>query len=279
MRFIKTTVAVSAIAALLSLAACGGDDPAPTSTASAAGGASAPVSASAPVPASSPAVTQTQVFTAVRSSDAGLTGEPALVTFPAASATGFLTINSASYATLTPDAANDGAMTVSGTPLFGVTLGVIPSQIPVLFPGIIEACEADPAGPANPSAGNATMKSKVVAVAGLPITNISVLVNTYPTYYEDCLRDGLPTAPATHSSMIIDGGGNVSIFDARTNATTVIPAAQAAGEVSSAGHNGDWLMPFLYITADGQRHIAVLQHGTAANGNPRGDYVGIWLAQ
>ncbi len=274
MRFKRTAAAVPVLMAMLSLAACGGSDPATPTP------AAAPSGASAPVPASAPAVAQTQAFTAFRSTGAGLTGVPAALTFEPSSTTGTLSVASANFATLTADAANDGMMTLGGTPNFGLTLGVIPSQTPVLFPGIIQACEAVAGqGTPNPAIGNMPTKSTMVAVAGVPITTVSVLVNTFPTYYEDCLRDGMPTPQTTHSSMTIDAGGNMSIFDARTGATTITSARDAAGEVTAGGHNGDWLVPFLYITPDGQRHIAVLQHGTLAAGNPRGDYVGIWLDQ
>ncbi|GAB7522382.1 hypothetical protein [Paraburkholderia sp. 2C] len=270
-----------ALAVMLSLAACGGDD-SPTSTASASAPASSPAGASAPDGASAPpAVAQTQIFTAVRDTDAGLDGVPAQVTWQPKAATGTLSINSVDYATLTPDAANDGAMTVGGTPTLGVTLGVVTAQQPVVFPGIIQACEPDSNGEPNPQAGNQPLKSKVVAIAGLPIKNVALLLNTtFPTYYENCLRDGLPTAQTQHSVLTIDSNAILSITDVRNGANPVViaPPASLAETESEAGNNGDWLIPFLYITADGTRHIALVQHGTVAGGNTR-DFVGVWLDQ
>ncbi|MFC0693274.1 hypothetical protein [Paraburkholderia humisilvae] len=223
---------------------------------------------------------QSQVFTAVRDTDSGLDGVPAQVSFAAGSSTGTLSINSVDYATLTPDAANDGMMTVSGTPTLGVTLGVIPPQQPVLFPGIIEACEPDATGAPNPAAGNMPLKSKVVAIAGLPIKNVALLLGTtFPTYYENCLRDGLPTPQAQHSLLTIDGNAILSVTDVRNSPNPVVtPPPASLLETQEAGNNGDWLIPFLYITPDGQRHIALVQHGTVAGGHDH-NFVGVWLDQ
>jgi hypothetical protein len=274
MRPLQAITVVPALAVMFSLAACGGDgSPTPPP--------SAPAGASAPNGASAPAVAQTQIFTAMRDTDAGLEGEPAQVAFQPNAANGTLSINSVNYATLTPDAANDGAMTVGGTPTLGVTFGVIPPQQPVLFPGIIEACEPNANGEPNPQAGNQPLKSKVVAIAGLPIKNVTLLLNTtFPTYYENCLRDGLPTAQTQHSVLVIDAAANLKITDVRngTGTVTTPPPASLAETESEAGNNGDWIIPFLYITADGTRHIALIQHGTVAGGNTR-DYVGLWLDQ
>ncbi|MFC0400205.1 hypothetical protein [Paraburkholderia rhizosphaerae] len=223
---------------------------------------------------------QSQVFTAVRDTDSGLDGVPAEVSFAAGSTTGKLSINSADYATLTPDAANDGNMTVGGTPTLGVTLGVIPPQQPVLFPGIIQACEPDATGAPNPAAGNTPLKSKVVAIAGLPIKNVALLLGTsFPTYYENCLRDGLPTPQTQHSKLTVDGNAILSITDVRNSPNpVVIPPPASLLETQEAGNAGDWLIPFLYITADGTRHIAVVQHGTVAGGHDH-NFVGVWLDQ
>lgn len=272
MRSIKAVAVVPALAVMLSLAACGGDD-SPSSP------ASAPASAS--TPAAPPPVAQSQIFTAVRDTDAGLDGVPALMTWQPKAATGTLSINSVDYATLTPDAANDGAMTVSGTPTLGVTLGVITAQQPVVFPGIIQACEPDASGQSNPQAANQVLKSKVVAIAGSPIKDVSLLLGTtFPTYYENCLRDGLPTPQTQHSILTIDGAANLSITDVRNGTTpkVISPPASLAETESEAGNNGDWIIPFLYKTPDGVRHIALVQHGTIAGGNTR-DFVGVWLDQ
>src|ERR1700754_3727462 len=273
MRSIKAVAVVPALAVMLSLAACGGDD-SPTSP------ASAPASASTPA-STPPPVAQSQIFTAVRDTDAGLDGVPALMTWQPKAATGTLSINSVDYATLTPDAANDGAMTVGGTPTLGVTLGVITAQQPVVFPGIIQACEPDATGQSNPQAANQVLKSKVVAIAGLPIKDVAMLLGTtFPTYYENCLRDGLPTAQAQHSVLTIDGSAILRITDVRNSATpTVIAPPASLNETQAAGgNNGDWLIPFLYKTPDGARHIALVQHGTIAGGNTR-HFVGVWLDQ
>jgi hypothetical protein len=280
MRPLKAAALAPALVVMLSLAACGGDN-SPSSTASAPASASAPVSASAPDAASTPAVAQTQIFTAVRDTDAGLDGVPAQLAFQPNAVNGTLSINSVDYATLTPGAANNGVMTVGGTPTLGVTLGVVPPQQPVLFPGIVEACEPDATGAPNPQAGNQPLKSKVVAIAGLPIRNVELLVGTrFPTYYENCLRDGLPTPQAQHSILTIDAAATLSVTDVRNGTNPVLtPYPLSLQETASEGGlNGDWLMPFLYITADGQRHIALVQHGTVAGGNTR-DYVGVWLDQ
>jgi hypothetical protein len=272
MRSIKAVAVVPALAVMLSLAACGGDD-SPSSP------ASAPASAS--TPAAPPPVAQSQIFTAVRDTDAGLNGVPALMTWQPKAATGTLSINSVDYATLTPDAANDGAMTVSGTPTLGVTLGVITAQQPVVFPGIIQACEPDASGQSNPQAANQVLKSKVVAIAGSPIKDVSLLLGTtFPTYYENCLRDGLPTPQTQHSILTIDGAANLSITDVRkgTTPTVISPPASLNETESAGGNNGDWIIPFLYKTPDGVRHIALVQHGTIAGGNTR-DFVGVWLDQ
>lgn len=279
MRSIKAVAVVPALAIMLSLAACGGDD-SPTSPASAPASGSTP--ASAPGGASAPpAVAQSQIFTAVRDTDAGLDGVPALMTWQPKAATGTLSINSVDYATLTPDAANDGVMTVGGTPTLGVTLGLIVAQQPVVFPGIIQACEPDATGQSNPQAANQVLKSKVVAIAGSPIKDVAMLLGTtFPTYYENCLRDGLPTPQTQHSVLTIDGSAILRITDVRNSATpTVIPPPASLNETESAGgNNGDWLIPFLYKTPDGVRHIALIQHGTIAGGNTR-DFVGVWLDQ
>jgi hypothetical protein len=282
MRSIKAVAVVPALAVMLSLAACGGDD-SPTSTASAPASASSPSGASAPDGASAPPpVAQSQIFTAMHDTDAGLDGVPALMTWQPKAPTGTLSINSVDYATLTPDAANDGAMTVGGTPTLGITLGVVEAQQPVVFPGIIEACEPDATnGEPNPQAGNQPLKSKVIAIAGSRITNVALLLGTtFPTYYENCLRDGLPTAQTQHSVLTIDGNAILSITDVRNGTTPKIitPPASLAETELPAGNNGDWLIPFLYKTPDGVRHIALLQHGTVAGGNTR-DFVGIWLDQ
>jgi hypothetical protein len=275
MRSIKAVALVPALAVMLSLAACGGDD-SPTSTASAPASASAPDGASAPPP-----VAQSQIFTATRDTDAGLDGVPALMTWQPKAATGTLSINSVDYATLTPDAANDGVMTVGGTPTLGITLGVVTAQQPVVFPGIIEACEPDATGQSNPQAANQVLKSKVVAIAGSPIKDVALLLGTtFPSYYENCLRDGLPTPQTQHSLLTIDGNAILKITDVRNSATpTVISPPASLNETEAAGgNNGDWLIPYLYKTPDGVRHIALIQHGTIAGGNTR-NFVGVWLDQ
>ncbi|CDY77469.1 hypothetical protein BGLT_06382 [Caballeronia glathei] len=281
MRLKKSACAVAALVTVLSLAACGGDNdnntPAPTGASAPAAGApaSAPAGASAPA-----AVTQTQSFTAFRYLDGGLTGTQATLTFPPSSMTGTMAVGGASYATLTADAANDGVMSVSGTPNFGITLGNIPSATPVLLPGIVETCEAVAGGlgTPNPAIANALTKSTYVMVAGTPITDPTILGGRkFPVYYEDCLRDGSATPLTTHSSLTIDGSGNMSLFDGRTGVTTNTAAKVANGEVTPAGNHGDWLIPALYVI-NGQFRLAVIQHGTVAGGNTR-DYVGVWLEQ
>lgn len=270
MQFKKTACAAAGVIAMLALAACGGNsDPSntPPAAASAPSGASAPASAS-------DAVAETSNYTVFNNAVTGVTPTTATLTFPASSTVGTLaTASNPNYATLTADAANDGAMTVSGTPNFGVTAGEILDTTPVLLPGVIETCEAIAGqGTANPGAGNAATKSTNVMIAGPANTNITSIVgHTFNTYYEDCLRDGgTPATPGTHSSLSINPTTfAVTTFDAVTNTTTSVPYPSTLAVVSSTGLAGRYLLPYYYIV-NGQYHLVLIEHNDTGR-------IGVWL--
>jgi hypothetical protein len=304
MRLKKTAGVAAGLVAMFALAACGGNSSSPAANAA---GASEPASspgapASAPVVASAPVapVAQTVAFDAYNYQSPGMVGTAATLAFPAAAsgvtgtagATGTLSLGTTNYATLTADAANDAVMTVTGsgagTPNYGITLGQIPIATPVLLPGIVEACEAVAGqGAPNPAIGNAPTKSTYVMFAGLPSTDLTIAAGrTFPVYYEDCMRDGNPVTPAVQSSLIIDDSGNATFFDSRTSATKQLNELQTFAEIGVSaltgaplpdGNNGDWLVPFLYIV-NGEYRLALIEHGTIADGNTR-DYIGVWLEQ
>jgi hypothetical protein len=268
MRFRKTACAAAGVIAMLALAACGGNSDAPAA-------AAPPAAASAPVPASAPvqAAAQTASYAVFNNAAADVTPTAATLTFPASSTVGTLaTASNPTYATLTADAANDAAMTLSGTPNFGVTAGEILENTPVLLPGVIEACEAVAGqGTANPGAGNALTKSTNVMIAGPANTNITSIVgHTFSIYYEDCLRDGgTPVAAGTHSSLSIDPVTfGVTTFNAVTNTTTVVPYPSTLLVVSSTGLAGRFLVPYFYIV-NGQFRLAMIEHNAGR--------IGVWL--
>jgi hypothetical protein len=280
-RFKTIFCSVAGCIAALSLAACGGG--------SASSNAMAPAAASAPNPASSPAsapvaavspVVESQNYSVYNYLGTGLNSQAGTLTFQPDVPTGTLTIAGADYATLTTDVANDAVMNVSGTPTTGVTLGQVAiTGNAILEPGVIEACEAV-AGDGTPNAafGNTPLKSTNVLVAGLPSNPLGAAGQSLTVYYEDCLRDGTPTAQATHSSMTFDGSGNETLFDARTGLTTTIPVTNVLGLISAGGFNGEWLIPFLYVNQAGQLRSAIIDRGLVSAGAAR-NFVGIWLEE
>lgn len=282
MRFKATYLAIG-LMAMLSLAACGGggDSAAPATTPPAS---DAPPPAGDP-PASTPApavssVPQTQAYMAYQYLDTTVAGQAATLSFQPNQSTGTLAIGSTSYATLTTDAANDGEMKVGGTPNAGTTLGRIQVGAEILAPGIIQTCEAVAGkGMPNPAAGNALTKSTNVFVGGIFVTDPTQLAGRkFTAYYEDCMRDGTSVTPVTHSSLTIDGVGNETLHDSRTNTSTTIPVASTLQQVSAGGFHGDWLVPYLYATRTGQLRYALVQHGLVSAGNSR-NFVGIWLEE
>jgi hypothetical protein len=274
MQFKKTACAAAGVIAMLALAACGGNsDPSntPPAAASAPSGASAPNAASTPA---SDAVAETSNYTVFNNAVTGVTPTTATLTFPAGSTVGTLaTATAPNYATLTADTANDGVMTISGTPNFGVTAGTILDTTPVLLPGVIETCEAIAGqGTPNPGISGAATKSTNVMIAGPANTNITSIVgHTFNTYYEDCQRDGGTAATAgTHSSLSINPTTfAVVTFDAVTNTTTTVPYPSTLAVVSSAGLAGRYLLPYYYIV-NGQYHLALIEHNDTGR-------IGIWL--
>jgi hypothetical protein len=285
---LKTIIgSVAGCIAALSLAACGGGSASPNAMPPAAASSPSPASsanpASAPIAASTPAVSpvvETQNYSVYNYLDSALTSKAGTLTFQPNASTGTLTIAGADYATLATDIANDAVMSVSGTPVTGVTLGQVAiTGNAILEPGVIEACEAVAGdGTPNPAFGNTPLKSTNVLVAGLPGNPIGAAGQALTVYYEDCLRDGTPTAQATHSSMVFDGSGNETLFDARTGTTTTIPVANVLGLISTAGFNGEWLIPFLYVNQAGQLREAIVDRGLISAGASR-NFVGIWLEE
>jgi len=274
----------------LSLTACGGgSNSSTTSAASAASGASAanpasaPADASAPVAASSPAVStvlQTQSYTAYNYLDSALNSRAGMLTFQPNNSIGELTLANVDYATLTTDIANDALMTVAGTPTTGVTLGqVLITGKQIIAPGVIEACESVMGdGTPNPAFGNTPLKSTNVFVAGSPSNPLGAAGQSFSVYYEDCLRDGNPNTPATHSSMAFDSSGNETVFDSRTGTTTKTPVTNVLGLISAAGFKGEWLIPFLYVNQAGQLRSAIVDRGLVSAGASH-NFVGVWLEE
>lgn len=271
---------VAGCIAALSLTACGGGSSssnAPPSAASSPSGASAPVAAS--TAAVSPVI-ESQNYSVYNYLDSALNRNAGTLTFQPNVPTGTLAIAGVSYATLNTDVANDAVMNVTGTPTTGVTLGQVAiTGNAILEPGIIEACESV-AGDGTPNAafGNTPLKSTNVFVAGLPSNPTGAAGQSLGTYYEDCLRDGTPTAQTTHSSLVFDGSGNETHFDARTGTTTTIPVTNVLKLISTTGFNGEWLIPFLYVNQAGQLRSAIVDRGLVSAGAPR-NFVGIWLEQ
>jgi hypothetical protein len=279
----------------LSLSACGSGSNSPTTAAAAASGASAanpasaptgasaPSGASAPTAASTPAVStvlQTQSYSAYNYLDSALNSRAGQLSFQPNNSTGELTLTNADYATVTTDIANDAVMTVGGTPTTGVTLGQVAiTGKQIIAPGVIEACESVAGdGTPNPAFGNTPLKSTNVFMAGLPSNPLGAAGQTFNVYYEDCLRDGNPNTPATHSSMAFDGSGNETIFDSRTGTTTKNPVTNVLGLISKAGFKGEWLIPFLYVNQAGQLRSAIVDRGLVSAGASH-NFVGIWLEQ
>ena len=279
---LKTLIgSVAGCIAALSLAACGGG--------SASSNATPPAAASSPNPASAPVAASTAVVSPVVESqnysvynylDSALTSKAGTLTFQPNVPMGTLAIAGVNYATLSTDIANDAVMGVSGTPTTGVTLGQVAiTGNAILEPGIIEACEAVAGdGTPNPAFGNSPLKSTNVFVAGLPSNPEGAAGQSLGVYYEDCLRDGTPTAQATHSSMVFDGSGNETLFDARTGTTTSIAVTNVLKLISTNGFNGEWLIPFLYVNQAGQLRSAIIDRGLVSAGASR-NFVGIWLEE
>jgi hypothetical protein len=271
----------------LSMAACGGGSASSNATAPAAASSPSPASspnpASAPTAASTPAVSpvvEAQNYSAYNYLDSALTSKAGTLTFQPNASTGTLTIAGANYATLTTDIANDAVMSVSGTPVTGVTLGEVAiTGNAILEPGVIEACESVAGdGTPNPAFGNTSLKSTNVLVAGLPSNPEGAAGQSLTAYYEDCLRDGGPTAQTTHSSLLFDGSGNETLFDARTGTTTTIPVTNVLKLISTSGFHGEWLIPFLYANKSGQLRAAIIDRGLVSAGASR-NFVGIWLEE
>jgi hypothetical protein len=285
---LKTLIgSVAGCIAALSLAACGGGSDASNATVPAAASSPSPASspnpASAPIAASTPAVSpvvESQNYSVYNYLDSALTSKAGTLTFQPNVSTGSLTIAGVDYATLSTDIANDAVMRVSGTPTTGVTLGQVAiTGNAILEPGVIEACEAVAGdGTPNPAIGNTPLKSTNVFVAGLPSNPEGAAGQSLTAYYEDCLRDGTPTAQATHSSMVFDGSGNETLFDARTGTTTTIPVTNVLRLISAGGFHGEWLIPFLYVNQSGQLRSAIIDRGLVSAGASR-NFVGIWLGE
>jgi hypothetical protein len=285
---LKATYLAVGLMATLALAACGGggDDappvallPPPASTTPPPAQTSNPPPDNTPAPAVS-TQTQTQAYTTYQYLDTTVTGKPATLTFQPNQATGALAIGANDYAILTTDAANDGVMTVGGTPTYGTTIGALSNGAQIIVPSFIETCEAVSGdGTPNPAVANAATKSTNVFTAGLFVVDGTQLAGRkFTAYYEDCLRDGSTAAQATHSSLTIDGSGNETIFDSRTGNSATIPVTSTLKQASAAGLHGDWVVPYLYATSTGQLRYALIEHGLVSAGNTR-NFIGVWLEE
>jgi hypothetical protein len=290
---LKATHFAVGLMATLALAACGGgggDGPRlallpPPSDTPPAQGASPPPDDTTTPPTDTPTQavstqTQTRAYTSYQYLDTTVAGKAAALTFQPNQSTGKLAIDGTDYATLTTDVANDGAMSVGGTPSFGTTIGAVMNGDQIVMPGFIETCEAVAGeGTPNPGAGNAATKSTHVFAGGPFVVDGTQLAgHKFTAYYEDCLRDGSASTPAMHSSLSIDGSGNETIFDARTGASNTIPVTSTLKQASPAGLHGDWVVPYLYATRTGQLRYALIEHGLVSAGNTR-NFVGVWLEE
>jgi hypothetical protein len=275
---LKATYLAVGVTAMLALAACGGGDDAPANTTPPAQGSNPPPD-NAPAPATSTEA-QTQALTTYQYLDTTITGKAATLSFQPNQSTGTLAIGSTNYATLTTDVANDGAMTVGGTPTFGTTLGALRNGAQIMVPSFIETCESVAGdGAPNPAVNNAPTKSTNVFTSGIFVVDGTQLAGRkFTAYYEDCMRDGSATTPATHSSLTIDGVGNETIFDSRTNTTTSMPVTGTLQQASPAGLKGDWIVPYVYVTSTGELRYALIEHGLISAGNTR-NFVGVWLEE
>jgi hypothetical protein len=275
---LKVTYFAVGVMATLALAACGGggDSAAPVAPPT---DTTPPVQGSSPAPATSTEA-QTQAFTTYQYLDTDVKGKAATLTFQPNQSTGALAIGSTNYATLTTDVANDGAMTVGGTPIYGTTLGAVLNGAQIVVPSFIETCEAVTGdGAPNPAVNNAPTKSTHLFTSGLFVVDGTQLAGRkFTAYYEDCMRDGSAATPAVHSSLTIDGVGNETIFDSRTNTSTSMPVTGTLQQASPAGLKGDWIVPYLYATSSGQLRYALVEHGLVSAGNTR-NFVGVWLEE